>query len=368
MKIKEILEWADAHRERIGKWPQRNSGHARGSRGKTWRDVDDALIKGGRGIPAGGSLAGLLYDRRGVTGHRNQSPITQRMILRWVEQHRDRTGKWPTSSAGEIPGTSGLTWKQLNQVMLRGRRGLTAGSSVARMMEKYFGVRSQAKLPKLFRKQILEWADLHHFNTGEWPVSESGQVIGAPEEKWRNIENALRLGLRGCPGNSSLAKLLELERGKRNLSALPPLSEEYVLRCADAHHKRTGKWPNRYSGAIVDCDVPEETWLKIDEALVHGHRGGPGGLSVAKVLAKHGFRRHLHAQPRLTEKKILRWVKSFRRRHGRWPRSHEREAVGVEGEKWRNIGNALMYGLRGMPGGSSLPQLITEHCTRRKLP
>ncbi len=135
-----------------------------------------------------------------------------------------------------------------------------------------------------------------------------------------------------------------------------------MLRWADAHHKRTGKWPNRYSGPIVGCDVLEETWLKVDEALIHGFRGRPGGSSVAKVLAKHGFRRHLHAQPRLTDKKILRWMNAFHRRHGRWPRSTDGETVGVEGEKWRNINNALMYGLRGMPGGSSLTRLVHGHC------
>ena len=62
LTIKEILTWADAHCERTGKWPRRISGHARGPRGKTWLDIDDALIKGGRGLPAGWSLAGLLFD------------------------------------------------------------------------------------------------------------------------------------------------------------------------------------------------------------------------------------------------------------------------------------------------------------------
>ncbi|MCH7870346.1 MAG: hypothetical protein IID33_01470 [Planctomycetes bacterium] len=366
MTIRDILTWADAHCERTGKWPRRISGHARGPRGKTWQDIDDALIKGGRGLPAGWSLAGLLYDRRGVRGPKNIVPLTERMILRWAEQHRKRTGRWPILSAGEIPGSSGIVWRLVDQALRRGQRGLAGGSSLARLMEKYFGVRSQAKLPKLFRKQILEWADVHHFNTGEWPHNLSGRIIGAPEEKWHNINAALRLGLRGCPGKSSLAQLLELERGHRNPSALPPLSEADVLRWARAFHKRTGKWPNRYSGPVPDASAYEETWFRLDEAFIHGCRGLRGGSSVAKILAKHGVRRHLHAQPRLTHKKILRWARAYQRRNGQWPGVYAGETVGVEGEKWRNINNALMYGLRGLPGGSSLTKLVTEHvCTRK---
>jgi len=47
---------------------------------------------------------------------------------------------------------------------------------------------------------------------------------------WRQIDNALRLGLRGLPGGSSLAQLLAHRRGYRNVRALPPLTEELILR------------------------------------------------------------------------------------------------------------------------------------------
>jgi hypothetical protein len=34
-------------------------------------------------------------------------------------------------------------------------------------------------------------------------------------------------------------------------------------------------------------------------------------------------------------------------------------------EKWRNIDNALRYGLRGLPGGSSLAKLLAEKCPKK---
>jgi hypothetical protein len=48
--------------------------------------------------------------------------------------------------------------------------------------------------------QILEWADDFHPRTGRWPKIDDGRIAGTTDEKWRNIDNALRYGLRGLPG------------------------------------------------------------------------------------------------------------------------------------------------------------------------
>jgi hypothetical protein len=60
-----ILGWADAHRERTGRWPNVDSGAVAGVPGETWRQVDSALRAGQRGLPGGDSLARLLHRRRG---------------------------------------------------------------------------------------------------------------------------------------------------------------------------------------------------------------------------------------------------------------------------------------------------------------
>ena len=43
---------------------------------------------------------------------------------------------------------------------------------------------------------------------GQWPKASSGEVEETPGETWRNIAQALEKGLRGLPGNYSLAQLL----------------------------------------------------------------------------------------------------------------------------------------------------------------
>jgi hypothetical protein len=62
-------------------------------------------------------------------------------------------------------------------------------------------------------EQILRWADDHHARAGDWPGTAAGPVPACPDVTWRQIDNALRLGLRGLPGASSLAQLLEQKRG-----------------------------------------------------------------------------------------------------------------------------------------------------------
>lgn len=53
----------------------------------------------------------------------------------------------------------------------------------------------------LHGQDILRWADAHYRRTGQWPQNNSGPIVDAPSEKWANIDQALRKGLCGLPGN-----------------------------------------------------------------------------------------------------------------------------------------------------------------------
>jgi hypothetical protein len=55
-----------------------------------------------------------------------------------------------------------------------------------------------------------------------------------------------------------------------------------VLSWADAHRKRTGRWPSQKSGAVIDA--PGKTWKAIDLAQAQGLRGLPGGDSLGRLL------------------------------------------------------------------------------------
>ena len=83
--------------------------------------------------------------------------------------------------------------------------------------------------PPLSVPQILAWADSHHAQTGEWPKASSGHVLDDLNEKWVNVDQCLRKGLRGPGGKDSLARLLDRERGVRNVQDLSELAEDQVV-------------------------------------------------------------------------------------------------------------------------------------------
>jgi hypothetical protein len=133
--------------------------------------------------------------------------------------------------------------------------------------------------------QVLAWADDHKDRTGRFPRVASGPVPASPANSWQAIDSALRVGLRGLPGGDSLPRLLARRRGYRNKRALPPLTEQKVLRWAKHHHKVTGSWPNSCGGAVLAA--PGEDWRYVDHALREGQRGLPGGSSLARLLTRH---------------------------------------------------------------------------------
>ena len=135
-------------------------------------------------------------------------------------------------------------------------------------------------------KRILAWADAHHKRTGAWPQAYSGPVKDAPGETWLAVDGALKMGNRGLPGGSSLARLLAQKRRVRNRKDVPRFTVKEILMWADAHAKRTGRRPAQYSGPVHGR--PGETWNAVDKALRRGTRGLAGGSSLSMLQKKHG--------------------------------------------------------------------------------
>src|SRR5437867_792554 len=99
-----------------------------------------------------------------------------------------------------------------------------------RKKRRFRGITSELTL-----RQILSWADAFHERAGEWPGRKAGPIREAPGEKWSNVDDALKLGLRGLPGGSSLAVLFLERRGVRHIQKLPPFNVNDILAWADAH-------------------------------------------------------------------------------------------------------------------------------------
>jgi hypothetical protein len=262
----------------------RTSGRVREDLYDSWAAVDAALINGVRGLPGGDSLARLLDRERGVRNKKALPHLTERQIVTWAKEHWRVTGKWPTESAGAIAGTKGEVWGNVSAALAQGIRGLPGGDTLAQLLARQLGVRNGAALPPITEEQILAWADAYHVLNGRWPKATSGQIGDSVPESWAAVNSALEHGVRGLPGGSSLARLLAQQRGVRNIRDLPKLKVHRVLQWADAHRRRTGRWPGQLAGPIPEA--PGETWTAVALALLRGTRGLPGGESLHQLLVR----------------------------------------------------------------------------------
>jgi hypothetical protein len=378
LDLDRIVEWAVEHQARTGSWPSPDSGAvtAAAGAGETWRGISIALRRGTRGLPGGTTLPRLLAERVGKPFR--PAPVvglTVDEILVWADAYYGRTGQWPSAKSGAIAESpSGDTWASVNAALRMGGRGLPAPGpgdsfvSLARLLaDRHGGKLPRYAPPSLTVEMILAWADSHVARTGSWPIADSGPVVDAPGETWVGIDAALFRGGRGLPAGQSLKRLLQVERGIRNVKDLPSLSEEQILIWADAYHERTGQWPHLNSGVIRES--PDQvTWLGVDAALKTGARGlGPSGAAPATLLR---FLERARGVPtsadskRLTEERILAWADAYRERTGHWPTRRSGDIAVTDGaapgDTWSRVNAALRLGGRGLPGGSSLAQLLRQ--------
>jgi hypothetical protein len=147
--------------------------------------------------------------------------------------------------------------------------------------------------------------------------------------------------------------------GHRNAKNLPRLSEDKIFKHILSWKKETKEFPSSKSKEMVPGTV--DSWRSFDVALVHGLRGLSGGSSLVKLMEKAG-RKNIGNQPRLSEDTIVRLARAWKRSHeGRRPGRHTSGTIPGTGDGWMSMENALVKGLRGLPGGSSLAKLLDKH-------
>jgi len=212
LTVAQILAWADAHHEHTGRWPIKASGYIIGTLGEKWGNVHANLRRGGRGLPGGITLAQLLEKKRGVRNFKNQPRYKLRQILAWADAHYERTGAWPIQRSGKIPESPSDTWRGVDAALRTGLRGMPGGDSLAALLARKRAARKKRNLPLLTRKLVLAWADAYHQRIGCWPTHKSGPIAEAPGETWLAVEMALRQGIRGLQGDSSLFQFLRRHR------------------------------------------------------------------------------------------------------------------------------------------------------------
>ncbi len=353
LSIAQILAWADEWFEANGKWPGAKSGRIPRTNEK-WANIDQNLRDRGRGLPYRTTLARLLQRERGHRNLGNLPRLTIKQILAWADEWFAKNGKWPGAKSGRIPETS-ENWGTIDQHLRGGGRGFPYRTTLARFLAERRGVRNHGDLPHFREEEILVWADAYRQRHGKWPNQQSGPIPEAPGESWGKVDRALISGLRGCPGGSSLPQLLERHRGHRNHMNLPDLTIQQILSWADAHHRRTGRWPRHKSGPILE--QPDTTWSAVDTALNEGCRGLRGGSSLTQLLEKHRGADRRRERPRWTVQQVLEWADSHYRRTGVWPTWRSGRIPEAKWETWRLVD----YALKRRRQRLSLAQLLAKH-------
>ncbi|HEV3003742.1 MAG TPA: hypothetical protein VGX78_04745 [Pirellulales bacterium] len=359
LSIRQILAWADEHHRRTGRWPSSTLGTIAGSNGEKWLNIQQALYFGTRGLRGGSSLAQLLLKQRGASAKgRRRPPLTIRRILAWADAHRRRSRRWPNARSGPIAESAGETWSSVDYALRHGRGRLRGGSRLSQLLVE----RRRAQIlgyrrGPLTRRQILEWIERHHRRTGIWPNAGSGHIVDEPGETWGAVNAALSEGRRGLPGGETLLTLRN-ERWNVGRDGRPQFHHAGILAWADAHHRRTGRWPRSSSGAIHEA--PAENWRHVDAALRRGLRGLNRSGSLRKFLHKHRDV-PLHAPYKLlTVARILAWADAHYRRTGEWPRGSSGAIQEAPAEDWRLVDSALHGGFRGLHRSGSLRKFLHQ--------
>ena len=102
-------------------------------------------------------------------------------------------------------------------------------------------------------------------------------------------------------------------RRRRRRGSRPDFTAEQILAWADAHHRRTGRWPVTASGPVTAGPLGLN-WRALDSALRLGFRGLEGGSSLARLLAEHRHVRNLcsfhRRRSRMTSPASRAWGRS----------------------------------------------------------
>jgi hypothetical protein len=361
-----IVEAAKKCLDREGELPSGESGDATPDFGfpETWVSVNIALRVGGRGLPGDSSLRQILIKH----GLKNDKPdLTDAIIMAAVGKYYIRTGSYPTELSQGASSDFGYPekWKRVDRALSMGFRGLTGGSSLSKLYIKY-GLRAQK--PDLSENTVMAASLKFLKRTGKLPSQHSGDAsadFGYPET-WVAVNTALREGVRGCEGGSSLPQLCR-QRGLKE--GKPALTEEGILAAAQKFLRRTGEPPQVVSGDATDDFGFPETWASIENALRGGYRGLPKDSSVcslAKLNIKYGLKNVLT----LTEENIVMAGIKHLDRTGQLPKQDSGDATsdfGIPANAnfsfaltWGYVAQAL-YKTLCLPEGSSLKKLFKKH-------
>ncbi|MGH1379211.1 MAG: hypothetical protein ACRBB3_10365 [Alphaproteobacteria bacterium] len=428
-----IKESLLAHRQATGEWL---APHKRGKDGNSYilehgpyakkmtaNALQSILSQSIRGIEKQSSIAKLnaeISEEHGLDyiNKNDKDDLDIDLIKESLLAHRQETGEWLRLKKSETeepykleygPYATQETINSINIALARGTRGLSGGSSIAKLNaeiseEHGLDYSNHLNQNNLHIDLIKESLLAHRQATGEWlsngKLGDSGTIGGyvlehgpyAGELTVTAMESALTTGGRGLSGGSSIAKLnaeISEEHGldyKNNL-AQELLDIDLIKESLLAHRQATGEWLSSYKkdgegriGGYILEHGPYAGTLKVgtlNAALQSGIRGLMAEQSIASVNSEVSEAHDLDYKNKLTQEfldidLIKESLLAHRQNTGKWlssrakgadnkPASYILEHGPYAGEiNVRTLDGALRTGQRGLTGGSSIAKLHAE--------
>ncbi len=373
-----IIGWIQQHIVKYDKKPGKHTGvneFADGEhKGITWAAIDIALRKGLRTLP-GGSCLVKINEELGHRSFHKPPPFSKQQVLDWIIKYKEKNDKYPTQTDGIIEFAEGEyegeTWSSVDSALRKERRGFSGGSSLATLVTEEFNIKNHMKLPNLTTTLIIEWATQYFSIHDKKPTRYSGIIEFVSKEyegiTWAIVNKALEHGVRGFPGGSSLAKLIQKKLNIKNHMDLPKLTEEMIVKWISQYIEKHKEKPTKDRGIIEFASGTYKgiTWGAVISALTKGGRGLPKGSSLATLIqGKLNIKNHMNL-PKLTEEIIIEWAKLHLNKYKKKPSQNSGEIEFASEDykpiTWLAINTALDKGGRGLPGGSSLALLVEKY-------
>lgn len=90
-------------------------------------------------IPRGHVLAKLIREHGRGGQAKDLPPLSDAVLQHWITSWYHRTRSWPTAGSGEIPGSDGEHWIDIDRALENGERGLPSSRSLAKYIAHHWG-------------------------------------------------------------------------------------------------------------------------------------------------------------------------------------------------------------------------------------
>ena len=168
------------------------------------QDKAEEYIRGSHPLLAQGSQGG----RKGVW---LDKILEEKDILHWCDCYFAKHKKYPGQGCPSIPEMGDEDWNNIDAALRSGGRGLPACGGLPGFLHEHRNHVHNYNKPSLSIDSIIDWMIVFYQSVepSRFPSSTDGPVLGAPGEKWSNINASLHNGGRGLSEYSgmSLVKL-----------------------------------------------------------------------------------------------------------------------------------------------------------------